>query len=450
MKNIYVSRRRFLATAGIGSTAFTMYGFGGPTKGKNDLPPSEKLNVACVGVGGKGRGNTVTNKKRHHNVVALCDVDDKRAEGTFKMFPDTPKFKDYRKMLDKMGNEIDAVVVSTPDHMHYHVAMAAVQMGKHVYVEKPVTHSIKQMRELAKAAKEKGVATQMGNQGHSAEATRLVREWIQAGVIGPVKEVRCWTNRPIWPQGMQSLPSAQSVPATLDWDLWRGDTADYAYNSKYLPFKWRGWYAFGCGALGDMGCHVMDPAYFALDIRDPVSIYCETTENSKVAFPNKTKVTFEFPARGEMPPMKLVWYDGDEDLPECPVDIEKDREIKNVGGSYIIGEKATILTASHCQSARVIPEIKMQELAPNLPPKTLPRVDRGSHHGDWLNACKGKGSLNGKASSNFEYSGKLTELCLLGAISQRFPNQKLEWDKEKGFTNNKEANVFVDDPVPKV
>ncbi|MFC1498187.1 Gfo/Idh/MocA family protein [Verrucomicrobiota bacterium] len=408
--------------------------------------PNEKLNVACVGCGGKGKGNVSGVSKE--NIVALCDVDSNKASGIFEKHPDVPKFKDYRKMLDKMDKEIDAVVISTPDHVHFPIGMAAIGLGKHVYIEKPLTYSIKQAREIKKAARDKKVATQMGNQGHSAEATYMIKEWIQAGLIGEIKEVQCWTNRPIWPQGMTKFPDPQPVPDHLDWKLWQAGITDYKYNAAYLPFKWRGWYSFGCGALGDMGCHILDASFYALDLGDAktLTVQAETSGESKVAFPESSTITMEFPARGNFPPVKLTWYDGEENKPPHPKHLEKERKLPNpVGGSAIVGEDSTIMAQSHCKSARIIPEVKMQELAPELPPKTLPRP-KGGHCGSWITACKG-----GKpAASNFDYAAPLTELCLIGAIAQRFPGQKLEWDKEKGFLNNKEANLLVDDPLPKI
>jgi len=435
------SRREFLKRSAVWGSVLvvpaSVLGKGGAK------PPSERLNIACLGVGGMGQHDV--RAVSSENLVAFCDVDDARAAPSYKAFPKVPRFKDYRRLFDKFGDKIDAVTVSTPDHVHYQVARLAVELGKGVYVQKPLCQTVRQVRDLVELAGRKGVATQMGNQGHSHEATRLVWEWVRAGVIGPVREVKCWTNRPVWPQGMTSLPPRAPVPPTLDWKLWLAGVADYPYNPAYAPFRWRGWYAFGCGALGDMACHIMDPAFFALDLRAPVTVRAEVTGRSPVAFPKKSIVTYEFPARGDMPPVKLIWYDGGE-MPERPPELEPGRRMGNsMGGSLLIGDKATIMTDSHCGRCRIIPEKKMVELRPSLPPKSLPRV-RGGHHQDWIRACKG---LQPKACSNFDYAGPLTEVVLLGVIAQRLPGRTLEWDARAGrFKNDEEANRLLSDPAP--
>ncbi|MFC1498119.1 Gfo/Idh/MocA family protein [Verrucomicrobiota bacterium] len=409
--------------------------------------PNEKINVACVGCGGRGAQNANNVKNvQGVNISAFCDVDDDSAAELYSSNPDIPKFKDYRKMFEKMSNDIDAVVVTTPDHAHFPIGMAAIQLGKHVYIEKPLTHSIKQAREIMKAAREKKVATQMGNQGHSAHATYLVKEWIQAGLIGQVKEVLSWTNRPSrWPQGMQKLPAGQPVPAHLDWKLWQAGVTDYKYNRAYLPFKWRGWYAFGCGAMGDMGCHVLDAPFYALDLgaARTVRVHADVAGESSVAFPKGSTVTMEISARGKFAPVTLTWFDGKGKDRRRPEHLDQSRSPGH-SASVIVGESSSIMTGSHAKSTRIIPEVKMREAAPDLPPQTLPRPEKGDHYQSWIEACRG----GSPASSNFDYAAPLTELCLLGVIAQRLPGKKLEWDKEKGFLNNEEANLLVNNTVP--
>jgi len=435
-----ISRRSVITGAGV-TAGFMILPSAMLADGKSGS--NSKLNVACIGVGGMG-GRDTGYMLRHEKVVAFCDIDDDRAKHHFGKNPEIPRFKDYRKMFDKLGDSIDAVTVSIPDHMHYHVAMAAIERGKHVYVQKPVVQTIDQGRKLLEAAGKHKVKTQMGNQGHSSEATRNVYEWVRSGIIGKVREVKCWTNRPVWPQGMKELPKGQPVPSHMDWKLWLGPTCDYEYNEAYAPFKWRGWYAFGCGALGDMACHIMDAACWALDLKQPEAIKGETKNSSKVAFPWKSTVTYEFPARGEMPPVELTWYD--KGKPERPKELKKERKMgNNMGGSLIIGDEAIIMTDSHCGSATIIPEDKMKELRPKLPPKTLPRI-KGGHYHNWIQACKGKID---QSCSNFEYAVPFNEVVLLGAIAQRCPGQRLEWDGKK-FKDNEEADYLVHTAVPKL
>ncbi|MDH4240032.1 MAG: Gfo/Idh/MocA family oxidoreductase, partial [Phycisphaerae bacterium] len=275
--------------------------------GANNVAPSGKLNIAAIGSGGMGGGNI--NACRGENIVALCDVDDERAKDTYKRFPNAKKWKDFREMLDKQ-KDIDAVIVATPDHTHAVAAMAAMRRGKHVYVQKPLTRTVFEARTLTEAARKYKVATQMGNQGHSGEGVRLICEWIWDGAIGPVREVNAWTNRPIWPQGIDRPGDTPKVPDTLDWDLWLGPAPNRPYHPAYLPFAWRGWWDFGCGALGDMACHLLDPVFSALKLGYPDSVEACATKVNNETFPLASIVRYEFPARGDMPPVKLNWYDG--------------------------------------------------------------------------------------------------------------------------------------------
>jgi len=372
------------------------------------------------------------------NIVALCDVDDAEAAETFAKYPKVKKFKDFRRMLDKMDNQIDAVTVTIPDHMHYPAAMMAISMGKHVFVQKPLTHTVWEARQLTLAARKHGVVTQMGNQGHANEGTRLLKEWVNAGAIGPVREVHIWTNRPIWPQGLERPKDTPPVPATLDWDLWLGASPKRPYNPAYAPFKWRGWWDFGCGALGDMGCHIMDASFWALDLGAPTSVEAVSSPVNDETAPSWSVVTYQFPARGDKPAVKLVWFDGGK-LPPRPKDLEPDRELSK-GGQLIFGDTGTIMeTHDYCNSPRIIPESKMRDFLPNRPPETIPRIPEADHYQEWIRACKG----GTPAGSNFEYSGPLTEMVLLGNIAIR-TGEKIEWDgPNMRVTNVSEANQYV-------
>jgi len=426
-----MNRRDFLASTAVAAAAFTIvprYVLGGP----GYTPPSEKLNIAGIGVGGRGASDIKAVSSE--NIVALCDVDDKRAGETFTRYPKAKKYRDFRKMLEKEKN-IDAVVVATPDHVHAVAAMMAVKMGKHVYCEKPLTHLIYEARQLTKAAREAKVATQMGNQGHSGEGNRLICEWIWDGAIGPVREVHTWTNRPIWPQGIDRPKETPPIPKTLDWDLWLGPAPQRPYNPAYLPFNWRGWWDFGTGALGDMACHIIDSPFWALKLKYPISVEASSTKVNSETYPLASIVRYEFPARGNMPPVKLTWYDGGL-RPPRPEELEPGRKMgSDNGGVLFVGEKGKLVCSCYGNSPRLIPEAKMA--AYKRPPKTIPRVE--GHHKDWIRACK-----TGKpACSNFDYAGPLAETVLLGNIAIR-TGKKLYWDGPKmKFTNVPEANEYV-------
>lgn len=430
-----MSRRTFLKTATLASAAISFpHIMRSQGAGQS---PNNKLNIACCGVG--GRGHDAVEGLKGENLVAFCDVDDDRAAKTYEEHPGVPHFRDFREMLDKMGNQIDAVTVSTPDHMHFPIAMAALSLGKHVFVEKPLTHTIAEARQLAKVAREKKVATQMGNQGHAFEGTRLLKEWFDAGVLGEVREVHSWTDRPIWPQGV-SVPDHSKmmpvIPQTLDWYLWLGVAQPREYDPAYLPFSWRGYWDFGTGALGDMGCHIMDGAYWALRLTQPTRVEAVAAHLTEVSPPTASVVTYHFPARGNLPPVKWTWYDGGM-MPMLPDDLEAARSLQP-NGTYIVGSKATALADTYYASVRIIPETKMQALAPTLPPKTIPRVE-GGHFLEWVRACKG----GVPAGSNFEYSSQLAETVLLSNVAVR-ARRPIDWDAANmRITNHPEANQYV-------
>ncbi|MHC4529005.1 MAG: Gfo/Idh/MocA family protein [Planctomycetota bacterium] len=428
-----VNRRDFLRSTATTAAAFTIvprHVLGGP----GHTPPSEKLNIAGIGAGGRGGGNI--NACSSENIVALCDVDDEKAKETFEKFPQVKKYRDFRQMLEKEDKNIDAVIVSTPDHVHAVASMMAIKMGKHVYCEKPLTHSVYEARMLTEAARKYKVATQMGNQGRSGEGTRLICEWIWAGAIGDVREVHAWTDRPIWPQGIDRPEDVSPVPPTLDWDLWLGPAPYRPYVEKvYCPFVWRGWWDFGTGALGDMACHIIDPVFLALKLGHPTSIRAVSTPVNSETAPLASIVEYEFPARAGMPPVKLTWYDG-ELRPTDPEELEPGRRMgSRNGGALFVGDKGKLVCGCYGKSPRLIPESKMQTF--ERPPKTIPRVE--GHREDWIQACKG-----GKpACSNFDYAGPLTEVVVLCNLAIR-TRKKLDWDgPNMKCTNVPEANDYV-------
>jgi len=312
--------RRYFFYGSLLAGAVPAAGFGskGSLKALGYKSPNEKLNIASIGAGGKAASD-IRGCAQTENIVALCDVDEVRAKPIYEHFAKAPKYKDFRQMLDKENSNIDAVIVTVPDHMHAAAAVHAMERGKHVYVQKPLAHTIWECRQLQETAAKYKVATQMGNQGYSNEGTRQCAEMVWAGEIGNVTEVHAWTNRPVWPQGIQEMPAPSPVPSTLDWDLWLGVASQREYSDKYLPFNWRGFFDFGCGALGDMACHILGAPNMALKLGAPVSVECVKQEGkSKYYYPAKSVIRFDFPARGPMPPVKIFWYDGLKEQPDIP------------------------------------------------------------------------------------------------------------------------------------
>jgi hypothetical protein len=425
-----ISRRDFMGAAAA-VTAFTIV----PSHvlgGSRRVPPSEKLNIAGVGIGGRGEGDL--HEIGSENIVALCDVDDKYAAKVFKKYPDATKYHDFRVMLDKEKN-IDAVVIATPDHSHAVVAMTAIKMGKHVYCEKPLAHSIYEVRKLTEAAREAGVATQLGNQGQASEEARLVSEFIWDDALGPVREVHSWCNRPISPRGIDRPKDTPPVPETLDWDLWLGPAPKRPYHPCYLPFTWRGWWDFGSGVLGDIGCHQFVSIFRALKLGYPTSIEaCSSGVNSETA-PLASIIRYDFPAREGMPPLKLTWYDGGL-MPARPEELEEGLRFGNADDNLFIGDKGKML------GHRLLPESRSKEYG--RPPKVLPRSP--GHHKEWINSCKG----GEPAGSNFDVAGPLTEVVLLGNVALRMGQQlyekglKLYYDgPNMKVTNLPEANKYI-------
>ncbi len=438
-----ISRREFIGGATGTVAAFTLvprHVLGGPAF----VPPSEKLNIACIGIG--GRGGAQVGGCAGENTVALCDVDLRRAGKQFEKFPKAKRFTDFRKMFDKMEKDIDAVCVSTPDHTHAVAVMAALKRGKHVYCEKPLAHSIYEIREIMKEARKQKVVTQLGNQGHSSNTIRLFCEWVWDGAIGDVTEIhaRCGANH----CKINQLPKRSEkhdIPEGLDWDLWLGPAKMRSYNPMYLPGSWRGWMPFGSGTIGDWVCHVIDPVFWALDLGSPTTIWAQAKDYDPKkhadTFPSWSVITFEFAANGKRGPVKLLWHGAGAELPR-PEDLEEGRKVVGTG-AVVYGAKGTIMYGSHgAGGVRIIPEKKMQEY--KQPDQTIPRVK--DHHNDWLDSIK-----NGKqAGSNFDFGGPLTEIARLGIIGMQLLGQKLEWDgANMRFTNSAEANALINPPMRK-
>lgn len=441
-----ITRRKFLQTGAVGLFAI------GPVSGlfangqeaantsfRNLVPKDRPVRVAVIGVGGRAEENIRGITAAGAELVALCDVDFNRARNTFMAYPELPRYKDYRKMLKEMDGEIDAVMISTPDHMHFPPALMAIEMGKHVYVEKPLTHTIGEARILKDAAQKAGVVTIMGNQGHANEGTRLHKEWIDAGVIGDVREVHAWTDRPFWPQGVH-LPNSEQAPDSIDWNLWQGVAPERDYSSKIAPFNWRGLWDYGCGSLGDMGCHILDATFWALNLTGPVKVSAEFDRKAEdaVSAPSSVIVTYEFPARGELPPVKVVWYEGKAKPPRPKEFSESARFPGN--GVLLYGDKGILLNDSaYGSSPKLLPAQKMAEFR-SRPPRTIPRVAGANPYAEFINACQG-GTAPGSRIDG--YAADLTEMILLGNLAMR-TDKPIEWDPATGECKDMpEMNRFI-------
>jgi predicted dehydrogenase len=441
-KKMGLSRRGFLGGAAAAAATFLVVprhvlgGEAGPA-------PSGRINIAGIGVGGQGHGD-VKSVSGDNNIVALCDVDEAKASGIFREFPDAKKYKDFRKMFDEMEKGIDAVVIGTPDHTHAVVAMAAIKRKKHVYCEKPLAHSLAEVRALTKAAKDYDVVTQLGNQGHSWEDIRLFCEWIWDGAIGKVQRIDLGCDRVN--SALDDLDKAKEgepVPPTLDWDLWLGPAQPRPYSHTIHPYNWRGWVPFGNGTIGDWTCHVFDPVFWAFDLGAPSTIVAQVRDwdqrTQGDAFPKGDIIRYEFPAKGNRGPITVTWYSGTEKIPQAK-ELERGREGVDTG-AYVYGDKGVIMYGSHgARPVRIIPEEKMK--AYKQPEKKIPRV-RGGHSGDWVNAIR----EGRKAGSDFSYGGPLTEIAMLGVIAIKMSGTKLIWDAVNAkFTNVPAANQLLNPP----
>ena len=499
-----LSRRKFLTEVAAGGAAIAIV----PRHvlGRGFTPPSDMLNIAGVGIGGMGRANLINLASQ--NIVALCDVDWGYAGNSFDKLdteipalqkrldePDSPpapgkppvefdrvkakarldgmirlknehlpkakRYQDYREMLEKQ-KDIDAVLVATSDHMHAHIALAAMALGKHVYVQKPLTWCVDEARQLARRAKETKVATQMGNQGHSFNDARTTVEYIRAGAIGEVREVHVWTNRPLgfWPQGVPrpeplkepgatlkwngpgvnarlaaALAGNYPVPDKLSWDLFLGVAPQIDYHPIYHPFNWRGWSDWGMGAIGDMGAHLIDHSMWALNLDLPTTIETVSTPFNGVSYPHATQTFYEFPARGSMPPVKMTWYDGGL-MPDKPEELG-DEELNKGGGALLVGSKGKLLHDTYGLKPRLLPTSLNDSYG--KPPQTLPRIENEAHEMNWVNAAKGKT----ESSCPFEYAARLTEVMLLGVVALR-AGKKINYDgANMRVTNVAQANDYL-------
>jgi predicted dehydrogenase len=434
-----MNRRQFISSTALGVTMFSIL----PAKmvsGAERVAANDRINIAGIGVGPQGTGDIDAMAGERQNIVALCDVDDNYAAKTFQKYSSAKKFKDYRVMLDQMDKEIDAVVIGTPDHTHAVIAMEAMRRGKHVYCEKPLAHNVHEVRQLMAAARKYKVMTQLGNQGHSSGSIRRVCEWVGAGAIGKVHTVhaRCDAFRNVYSQ-MRNLAKADEkheVPAHLDYDLWIGPAQFRPYTPLWVHWNWRGWMPFGTGTIGDWFCHVIDPTFWALNLDAPTSIKAEVSEaydpaKHGLTYPPATRITFQFPARGERGPITVVWHDGGWNMPR-PEKFSADDRVPGTG-AVLFGEKGMIVHGSHgAGSCYITPDALMDEYSgQNAPPQTIARVK--NHAWDWLEAIR----TGRQAGSNFDYGGPLTQAALLGAIAIRFPGQTLEWDDQAmRFTNH--------------
>jgi predicted dehydrogenase len=402
---------------------------------------NDKINIAGIGAGGKGSSDIDgAVAAGDNNLVALCDVDWKRAAEKFKKYPNAKQYKDFRELLDKEYKNIDAVTISTPDHMHAPIAMAAMQLGKHVYVQKPLTHDVYEARRLREAAKKYNVQTQMGNQGHSAEGVRRLCEWIWDGAIGTVHEAHIWTDRPIWPQGIKRPAETSPIPETLAWDLWLGTAPKRPYHEgTYCPFKWRGWWDFGCGALGDMACHIMDPSYTALKLTYPTSIEAVSEGGNEETAPKWSIITYQFPAEGNRPAVKIVWYDGGKQPPR-PEGVGPDEKLGDGdNGTLFVGDKGMLACGCYGGGPTLLPRSRMEEY--KRPAKTIPNST--GHYQEWIDRIKGVPTPAGGFSGDFDYACPFTEMVLLGNLAVRV-GKPIQYDPANmRVTNEPDANKYL-------
>lgn len=438
-----ISRRKFLGNAALAAAGFTIVP-SSVVSGLGYKAPSDKLNIAGVGVG--GRGFAVLKGMEEENIVGLCDTDWRYAKGCFDYFPKAKQYWDWRKMLDEMGDDIDAVMVASADHTHAAIAAHAITMGKHVYVEKPLTHTVYESRLLTKLAEQYKVATQMGNQGASGEGVNLVTEWIQNGEIGEVTSVDTFTDRPIWPQGLSTPKGEQKVPETMNWDLFVGPAKMRPYNEIYTPWNFRGWWDFGTGALGDMACHIVHPVFKGLKLGYPTKAQGSSTLllNDSAPIAQKVKLTFpERPAEANvaLPEVTVNWYDGGLQ-PAKPEGWPDGRDMNHEGGGVLFhGTKDTLICGCYSKDPWLL-----SGRTPNVE-KTLRRVDT-DHQKDWIRACKETAEDRTETKAPFSESGPFNEMVVMGVLAVRLQglNKELEWDGD----NMKFTNISDDETVKMV
>ena len=432
-----MQRRTFLKATGaaVGLQVIPLRGF---AQGNN------KLRLAAIGTGGQARRDL--EQMASEEFIAFCDVNEESLKWVREKYPNAKIYKDFRKMMAEVHEQVDAVVVAPPDHIHHPALMEVMKYDKHVFCEKPLAHAVAESREIMAVAAKKELITQMGNQGHSEEGVRLMKEWVAAGAIGKPKELHAWCYD--FPQfyyrGIDQLSQKPDVPAGLDWELWQGPLPKRAYLPNCVPEQWRGWMPYGNGVFADWVCHVLDGTFWALDLDMPVALTAEVDAGydparDAMVYPKGNRITMEFVLKNG-DPFKIIWYDGNMKVPR-PADLEQDRDF-NMGrntGAYLVGDNGTLLHGSHGSSGiRLIPETKMQEF--KRPEKTIPRVSGGNCR-DWINAVRAGKHTN---CSPFSYGGRLSEIGLLGTIAMRFPGKRLVYDeKAMRFTNNDDANKHI-------
>ena len=457
-KNEQSSRRKFIKNVSVAATGFFI--IPRHVLGRGFVAPSDKLNIAGIGAGGKGESDLAEfSKSPAVNIISLCDVDDRSSVKSRSRFPKASYYKDYREMLAKEGKNVDAVSVSIPDHGHAVAALAAMQMGKHVYVQKPMTHDIYEARILTQAARKYKVVTQMGNQGASFDGVKKMQDWYNAGLIGDAVNIYCWTNRPVWPQGFGKPTGKEEVPKELDWNLWLGPTSYEEYHKGFVPFNWRGYPSFGTGALGDMGCHIIDPAFKTTGLGYPSEVECSVVDLYEQmwtpayhpdSFPASSSLKLKFSGKGGKPTTYLHWVDGGL-LPDRPEELDPNETMgDDGGGAIIIGTKGKMMCGTYGNNATLLPTALSKDVKV---PQVTKRVPEG-HYLQWVNACIAGFGKN-ELSSSFDYAGPLTESILMGNLALRswnikgvnggFPGRKkLLWDAENmKITNFDEANQFV-------
>jgi len=447
-----LSRRGFVAagtTAAFGFMIVPRHVLGAP----NQPPPSERLNLGLIGIGGMGGAHVnIFSEIPNVRICALCDVDMERAVGSLKKYPNLSFYKDYRVMLEKEKG-LDAVAVATPDHTHAPISLMAMKLGKHVYCQKPLAHTIEEARLMAKVAAETKTVTQMGNQGHAGEGLRLHKEFLDAGAIGKVREVNVWSDRPysldphliethptlkwFWTPGGRLRPKeVDPVPKELDWNLWQGPAPEHPYNHTYPRSNWRCWYDYGNNAIGDMMVHNADPAWYALDLGAPTAVEAVSSDGTVDAFPIRNKVVWTFAANAKHGPIKLTWYSGG-NLPPPPPGLEPDRKL-DANGIYYIGDKGAMMGGGWAGAPRLVPETAMKAF--QRPPKTIPR-NTGGHYREWVEACIAGKPMDAK--SGFWYSGPYVEALLVGTLAIRL-GKRIEWDgAAMRATNAPEAEPLI-------
>ncbi|MEX0988374.1 MAG: Gfo/Idh/MocA family oxidoreductase [Bacteroidales bacterium] len=431
-----MNRRNFVkntAASGLALTVIPSFA----VSGMGHIPPSDRLNIAGIGIGGKGKVNL--KNMVGQNITALCDVDFDYAKPVFEAYPAAKRYQDFRKMFDEQ-KDIDAVVIATPDHTHTHTAAAALELGKHVYLQKPLTHSVWESRYLTKLANEAGTVTQMGNEGHSSDTVYEVAEVVQSGCLGTIREVHVWTNRPIWRQGMPKPDKVVKIPRTLDWDLFIGPAKMRGYNPEYHPWIWRGWWDFGTGALGDMGCHLLDVPNYALQLGQPYAFQASSSLVNTESAPVASKVSYKFPARDNLPylalpELEMTWYDGGL-MPARPYDLPNDAPMKPGGGFMFVGSEGTLIAESYGANWKTYKNGEEFQPQTKVDLGRIPdhQLGGGRHEMHFVECCKNGGT----PASNFGYAGPFNEMVVMGNLAVRLQSlqKTLLWDNENMKVTN--------------